>query len=130
MDTGNLPSWPGASEVYRKLYALLAYKAQRGWVIRQWERRGWRCSVQNHCNEMVDIIDALDEGNEEKLKAFQLLYLDDIYIALSQAEDSHAETSQKTAAQGTPQADRTAARPKSETGKARTVSPATQVCLR
>lgn len=47
---GNCPRWPGASAVYSKAYRLM-------------EERG-----ADH-----DLIEALDEGNEERIKAI-LLY--------------------------------------------------------
>ena len=65
---GNLPSWPGASVCYSRAYRLLERMAKAGHVTRQHYgyRRGYGCSVSQ---EMRDIIDALNIGGEEAIKA-------------------------------------------------------------
>ena len=74
----NLPSWPSASKVYSKAYKYLnlmginghakpARKNKRGKIIQQG-------SVSN---EMEELIDALNSGNEEKLKGLMFLYMSD-----------------------------------------------------
>jgi len=61
----NLPSWPGASTVYSKAYRRLEEMAAKGHVKRHYNR-GWRCSVSQ---EMTDLINALNNGDEETIKA-------------------------------------------------------------
>ncbi len=62
----NLPNWPGAAAVYSRAYKVLEYMAQNGHVTRTFFRR-WYCTVSE---EMSYFIDALNEGDEEKIKAF------------------------------------------------------------
>lgn len=70
----NLPAWPSASEVYGKAYRLLENMATN-------DRRG---RIYGHKNmlgccpseDMSDLITALKEGNEERIKGL-LLYCGD-----------------------------------------------------
>lgn len=78
---GNLPSFSKASEVYSKAYRVLERMARRGHVT-----MGRYCAVgrnlkgkaimdqQRHVSdEMRDLIDALDAGDEEKIKGLLLM---------------------------------------------------------
>ena len=61
----NLPTWPGADVAYSRAYALLDHMARNGQVSRTWGRGGWKCYPSP---EMRDLIEALDNGDEEKIK--------------------------------------------------------------
>lgn len=78
IDSGNLPSWKGASRIYSRLYALLATKAA------VWVTRIKVCGRTVCCQsiEMTYIIDALGVGDEHTLKGLALQYLDDIENAI------------------------------------------------
>jgi hypothetical protein len=83
---GNLPAWQGASECYSKAYKILANMAQNGHVKRHWipYSKDHRYVNQYCCypsTDMTDLIDALNSGNEEKIKGmlltdYYLKYLD------------------------------------------------------
>lgn len=91
-DTGNLPPWEGASRIYTRLYALLAYKAPRGWVTRHMAGLGRRYETRYVCyvhGDMREVIDALDAGEEQQLKWLALHYLEEIETAL-QERKAHA----------------------------------------
>lgn len=66
----NLPNWPAAAQVYSKAYRVLETMAASGHVQRRWNFRGWVCSPSQ---DMIDLIDALKEGNEEQIKGMLLL---------------------------------------------------------
>ena len=61
----NLPDWPGASVCYSRAYRLLEAWARNGGVTvaRSW--KGNRCYPSDR---MVDLIDALNRGDEEVIK--------------------------------------------------------------
>jgi len=80
-----LPEWPGAAAAYRKAYKILEHMAQSGHVAFS----GSRCVVGIDIDgkyiigrprivsqEMQDFISALNEGDEEKIKALNLEYMD------------------------------------------------------
>lgn len=68
----SLPSWPGADHCYSKAYRLLESMARNGHVSRSYNyyRGGRYCTPSQ---DMKDLIDALDKGDEEAIKA-ALLY--------------------------------------------------------
>ena len=72
MTTGNLPNWPGAEVCYSRAYAMLDRMAKAGHVRRQRTKRrhGSVCTVSE---DMAHVIDALNRGDEEAIKA-ALLY--------------------------------------------------------
>jgi len=62
----NLPNWTAAREVYSKAYRVLEAMAENGHVTRSW----------NTCypsQDMRDLIDALNKGDEEQIKGILLL---------------------------------------------------------
>jgi hypothetical protein len=61
-----LPKWAGAAGAYSKAYRMLGYMAAHGHVKRVRDRRGFHCTVSD---EMTDLIDALNKGEEERIKA-------------------------------------------------------------
>ena len=63
----NLPNWAGAAVVYGRAYRILAHMGARGAV--QIAKRGRR-KVCHVSEDMADAIDALNAGDEERLKAF------------------------------------------------------------
>jgi hypothetical protein len=73
-DTGNLPPWPGASTVYIRLMCAdeelgrRAYDAQR----KADKRKGFKFSPTE---DMIEIRNALDAGNEETCKALMHRYI-------------------------------------------------------
>jgi len=79
----NLPDWSGASAVYSKAYDLLAQMGQGGHVKRTYghrggkglgiNKRGYGHSV-SASPDMEELIDALDVGDEEKIKGLLLLH--------------------------------------------------------
>lgn len=69
--SGNLPSWPGADSCYSRSYVILAEMAKNGHVTQTKNRFVTRCYVSP---EMEDWIDALNKGDEERIKA-KLLYM-------------------------------------------------------
>jgi len=71
--TDNLPNWPGASKAYSNAYKILKNMASKGhakpgYWFRGIIQHGWSS------NEMNDFIKALNEGDEEKVKGFILMY--------------------------------------------------------
>lgn len=71
----NLPSWPGASEVYSRAYSMLGSMAANGHVtkIKIGKKRAYSCHVSD---DMRDLIDALDKGDEERIKGLIINFLD------------------------------------------------------
>lgn len=67
-----LPNWPGASEIYSKLYRILEVLARQEVTIYK-NRRGVPVGSQPS-ERMTEISKALDTGDEEKLKGFALQY--------------------------------------------------------
>lgn len=69
MATDNLPHWQGSSAVYSKAYRRLEKMAQCGHVTQTEFRKGIVCHVSS---DMQDLIEALNEGDEEQIKAILL----------------------------------------------------------
>ncbi len=63
--TSNLPNWPGASSCYSRAYRRLKEMAANGHVTAGYNR-GPRVYVSE---EMRDLIDALNQGDEEAIKS-------------------------------------------------------------
>lgn len=77
-----LPTWNGADHCYRKAYRILASMAARGHAMpptgRHHHRRGVSYSFSGYVSqEMRDLIEALNKGDEETIKG--LLLMDHIY---------------------------------------------------
>lgn len=70
--TGNLPPWPGAANVYSRCYAILKAMGERGHVTRTKYRGRVTCRASA---EMTDLIEALNGGDEETIKALQARHL-------------------------------------------------------
>lgn len=69
-----LPNWSGAAECYARSYALLERWGACGHVTRQkipGRRKGYRCSTSG---EMDSLIEALNRGDEEAIKATLLVH--------------------------------------------------------
>ena len=64
-----VPDWPGAASVYRRLYSALDKMREKGHVSAGNFGKGLRGSPGTVSQEMRDIISHLNEGNEQKLKA-------------------------------------------------------------
>ena len=63
----NFPSWPGASHCYSRAYRLLDRWAADGGVSMGYNyRRGGKFCAPSQ--KMVDLIDALNRGDEEYIK--------------------------------------------------------------
>lgn len=82
-DEGNLPGWSGASHVYSYLYGVLERLGAENWRREVERARKQRRKPGEHfgrpqapapTEEMVTIIEALDRGDEEELKALQMQY--------------------------------------------------------
>lgn len=74
--TGNLPSWPGADVVYARADVIASELARReyaAWCKRKRPRKSDRFSVSPTIGAIVD---AMNTGDEETLKAFVAEYLD------------------------------------------------------
>lgn len=82
--TADVPSWSGASEVYSKASKVLDYMAQHGHVTpggKSWvatgkdvKRRSMMSGQKSVSDDMRNLIEALDEGDEERIKGLLLLY--------------------------------------------------------
>jgi hypothetical protein len=66
----NLPKWPGASHCYGKAYAMLARMGAGGHVAAS-KARPRQCVPSD---EMIDLIDALNKGHEERVKGLLMVY--------------------------------------------------------
>ena len=82
---GNLPSWRGDSAVYSKAYAVLARMGRTGHVTPHVYHRNVGRNLKGKCisgmtmapsEDMNDLIEALNKGNEERIKGLLLLYAD------------------------------------------------------
>ncbi len=68
----SLPNWKGASAAYSKSYRILEIMGQNGHVI----HNGCYPYGPKMCvsDDMENLIDALNKGDEEKIKGYNLLY--------------------------------------------------------
>lgn len=66
----NLPNWSRASEVYSRAYRILKNMISTGHISRPFYQRERNYVFKTHSvsDEMRDFIEALNEGNEEKIK--------------------------------------------------------------
>jgi len=67
-----LPTWPGAETVYSRVYNINIRRcaaAYHAWVKAGSKKPGWRVP-----DDLQDVIDALNDGNEEYLKAYAAQY--------------------------------------------------------
>ncbi len=76
----NLPKWSGADRVYSNAYKMLKTMGESGHVSREFGRQkneyGWG-PVDYYCipdDDMNNLIEALDKGDEEKIKGLMMLY--------------------------------------------------------
>jgi hypothetical protein len=78
MDTGNLPEWPGASEVYSRAYRILEEIQQNHMKGNtDLSDKGWRKYLKKTgwpTEEVRGMIAALNAGDEEYLKGAILQY--------------------------------------------------------
>ena len=76
----SLPSWPGADAAYSKAYRIMEQMAKRGHVIECVPARKrikgrstpLRVTVSD---ELQAYIDALNKGDEERIKGFNLQFM-------------------------------------------------------
>lgn len=73
----NLPLWPGASEAYSKAHRIMEAMAARGHVSRL---NGIRSKAKGPIqvfvsDELRAYQDALNKGDEERIKGFNLQYM-------------------------------------------------------
>lgn len=73
---GNLPQWTGASAVYSYLYKVLEQLGAEEWSRTRAaaKKRGRKPHGIGPTDEMKEIIEALNRGDEETLKAIQMKY--------------------------------------------------------
>jgi len=71
------PSWPGADKIYSRLYKVLEMMGHAEWKsqVAQAKKRRRKLNRFTPTGDMQDIIDALDNGDEEELKALNLEHL-------------------------------------------------------
>lgn len=77
MSCSNLPKWPGAEAVYRRAYRMLEKMGASGHVTRRKTHRPKGASSGYTCfpsEEMNDLIEALQKGNEERIKGLLMIY--------------------------------------------------------
>lgn len=66
-----LPNWPGAAAVYSKAYRKLELMARSGHATAgSPPSRGWIGHSGYVSPEMRDLIEALDRGDENRIKAY------------------------------------------------------------
>jgi len=68
----NLPSWPGASEVYSRAYDVLEQMGADDWKAHRSSRLTRKLPFSPSM-EMRDLTEALGEGDEERIKGLMLL---------------------------------------------------------
>ena len=74
---GNLPNWPGASCAYSRAYRVLAHMARSGHAPpAKVGKRGNVLRPGTVTQNMRDAVDALNRGDEEQIKAFNLQHLE------------------------------------------------------
>jgi hypothetical protein len=77
MTQTNLPSWPGASEVYSRAYRVLEWMGRNGHSpcsFGKKDKYGNRPVMPRPSEDMSQLIDALNDGDEERIKGRLLLY--------------------------------------------------------
>lgn len=75
MLNSNLPDWPGASVVYSRVNAINAVLCQEAYLAAKPKRRTQRAWKYTVPEDVRASIDALDNGNEESLKAYVAQHL-------------------------------------------------------
>jgi hypothetical protein len=83
--TGNLPEWPGASEVYSRAYGILEEIQQKFMAGNTSDKtdKGWKAYVKKSGwppEEVRGLVAALNRGDEEFLKGAILQYRDFGYL--------------------------------------------------
>lgn len=70
------PDWPGADVVYSRMYRLLEQMGKDNWetAVRQARKKRRKVRPPTPTGDMQDIIEALDEGDEERLKGLMHRY--------------------------------------------------------
>jgi hypothetical protein len=66
----NLPSWPGAAKVYSRVMLINQTLASRSYAAAR-NKRAWRL-----CEEVCEIIRAMDSGCEETLKSWTIAHIE------------------------------------------------------
>lgn len=69
--TGNLPNWSSAAHVYTQSYAMLQNMARQGHV--EIVRKGGKAIGSIASQDMKDVIEALNKGDEETIKGYLAL---------------------------------------------------------
>lgn len=73
MDTGNLPSWPGAAVVYSRAASLATEMCRRAYQSQRSKTKK-KLSRFHPPKEATRIIDAMNKGDEEVLKGIVIEY--------------------------------------------------------
>ena len=69
-----VPAWPGAEQCYSRAYALLSKWSIRNYTAAKAKHKGrGQCPCPLPSSEMAELIDALNRGDEEKIKGILLL---------------------------------------------------------
>jgi len=72
-----LPKWPGAEYAYKTAYKILDAMGKAGYEAHTAMQKKLPKSKQTRYSpseDMRDFIDALDKGNEEKIKGYNLMF--------------------------------------------------------
>ena len=72
MSNNSLPSWPNADAVYGRAYRVLERMAQAGHATKAVVSRGRVLHPGSVSQDMRDLIDALNKGDEERIKGLLL----------------------------------------------------------
>lgn len=70
----NLPKWAGAGHCYTKAYRFLDQMRANGHVVRRGSQKVGRRVVCTVSDDMRDLIDALNHGDEERIKYLLMVY--------------------------------------------------------
>lgn len=73
--TGNLPDWPGADTVYKRLYSVMRVKGRREYEAFTAVRRSKRDRF-TPSDDLLHLTRICAEGDEEAMKAAVWLYRD------------------------------------------------------
>lgn len=69
-DTGNLPQWDGAAGAYSRAYRILANMGRRGHATPARISKAGKVITQGSISDdMRSFVDALNNGDEERIKA-------------------------------------------------------------
>lgn len=76
------PEWPGADAVYSYLYKVLEKMGSDNWAaeVAQAKKRRTKPASPHPTDDMKNIMDALDAGDEERLKDLHMKYKTSRYV--------------------------------------------------